>query len=410
MRADCVELEEKYFCFFQHSRKSTRRGTSKRAARRVSPRRLPPRVSAMPMHVLRVPSTDGVVLQVQDRGVWYPPSGASTTESHDPVTMLLVHANGFHGRVFDPVVKCLFARARHRGRAVRVISFDMRAHGGSTVPVSWSASEKKNNLRWNKFADDVLAVVGFVKNAKLNLHVIGHSLGAHASLRAEARCPGTFKSIYAFEPIFMVDAAKLGRGNVFSPDFTTAARKRKERFASKATALAVFKSKPPMNAFHAKAVASYVEYGFVEDTGDTSTATNDGEKQTHGAGVRLAMSKENEALVFANGGEEREVNFLLCDADGASLITCPHVTIARGSTQAGHDKSLVPFPAAMAPIVANVTGGALETHSEWNHFGPLCDPESFTSSVWEHCERSERAGSDPRSLALRRESTVRARL
>ena len=31
------------------------------------------------MRVLSVPSTDGVVLQVQDRGVWYPPSAPSSS-------------------------------------------------------------------------------------------------------------------------------------------------------------------------------------------------------------------------------------------------------------------------------------------------------------------------------------------
>mgnify|MGYP003317183652 CR=1 FL=1 len=91
------------------------------------------------MHVLSVPSTDGVVLQVQDRGVWYPPSAPSSShlegsDAEAPVTMLLVHANGFHGRVFDPLVDALRAGAESRGCAVRLVTFDMRAHGASTPP------------------------------------------------------------------------------------------------------------------------------------------------------------------------------------------------------------------------------------------------------------------------------------
>ena len=38
---------------------------------------------------------------------------------------------------------------------------------------------------------------------------IGHSLGAHAMLRAEASRPGTFASLYCFEPIFVCDPGKL---------------------------------------------------------------------------------------------------------------------------------------------------------------------------------------------------------
>lgn len=373
-----------------------------------------PRVSTTAMQVLRVPSMDGVVLQVQDRGVYYPPSKASSSESAQSdiqvVTMLLVHANGFHGHVWDPVVECLYASARTRGRGVRVLTFDLRAHGGSTVPDSTSSDALKNNLRWDKFADDVFAVVRRVKHTKLNvnLHVVGHSLGAHAAIRAEARAPGTFRSIYAFEPIFMVDAKKdlpSGGEFVFSPDLRKAASKRKERFESKAKALQVFKSKPPMNAFHDKALESYVEFGFVVDTEDTNESKNENEKRA--SSVCLAMSRKNEALVFSNGGEERTVDFLLRSDDGKqrSLVSCP-TTVVRGSTEAAHDKTYVPYPSAIAPVVASVIGtnARLETHSEWNHFGPLCDPKGFVESVWEHVGRSE--GDDSRAL----HKATRARL
>ena len=164
------------------------------------------------MRVFSVPSTDGVVLQVQDRGVWYPPSAPSSShlegaDAEAPVTMLLVHANGFHGRVFDQLVDALRAGAASRGRAVRLVTFDMRAHGASTPP---RVGEKTDTLRWDRFADDVLAAARAIreglpdnrvitqKNARARVHAVGHSLGAHAALRAEARVPGTFASIYAF--------------------------------------------------------------------------------------------------------------------------------------------------------------------------------------------------------------------
>ena len=363
------------------------------------------------MRVFSVPSTDGVVLQVQDRGVWYPPSAPSSShlegaDAEAPVTMLLVHANGFHGRVFDPLVDALRAGAASRGRAVRLVTFDMRAHGASTPP---RVGKKKDTLRWDRFADDVLAAARAIpfarglrekKNAK-EVHAVGHSLGAHAALRAEARSPGTFASIFAFEPIFVLPKGVLVPRGVFSPDLARAAAKRRESFASKAAALATFASKPPMRAFHRGALEAYVEHGFVvaEAEGDDADAadnthqmlrrreetkgeTSRGEKKR----VRLAMRRDDEALVFAHGGSETEALRTVC-SPGA--VSCP-VTIARGSTRATHDPAMIPYPAFVASVVAETMGPEtarrLETNEAWDHFAPVAVPGEFAERVWNHIE------------------------
>lgn len=363
------------------------------------------------MRVFSVPSTDGVVLQVQDRGVWYPPSAPSSShlegaDAEAPVTMLLVHANGFHGRVFDPLVDALRAGAASRGRAVRLVTFDMRAHGASTPP---RVGKKKDTLRWDRFADDVLAAARAIpfarglpekKNAK-EVHAVGHSLGAHAALRAEARSPGTFASIFAFEPIFVLPKGVPVPRGVFSPDLARAAAKRRESFASKAAALATFASKPPMRAFHRGALEAYVEHGFVvaEAEGDDADAADDthqmprrreetkgetsrGEKKR----VRLAMRRDDEALVFAHGGSETEALRTVC-SPGA--VSCP-VTIARGSTRATQDPAMIPYPAFVASVVAETMGPEtarrLETNEAWDHFAPVAVPGEFAERVWNHIE------------------------
>ena len=80
---------------------------------------------------MRVSSTDGVELEVHDLG-------------GDGPDLLLVHATGFHGRVWEPLAAHL--DGFHRW------SVDMRAHGDSTAP-------DDRPLEWDGFADDVLAVV-----------------------------------------------------------------------------------------------------------------------------------------------------------------------------------------------------------------------------------------------------------
>ena len=68
--------------------------------------------------------------------------------------MLLAHANGFHGRVFDPAVRAL----RDAGRPVRVITFDARAHGASTPPSATDPSRRARGAPMETFADDLVAV------------------------------------------------------------------------------------------------------------------------------------------------------------------------------------------------------------------------------------------------------------
>ena len=366
------------------------------------------------MRVLSVPSTDGVVLQVQDRGVWYPPSAPSSShlegaDAEAPVTMLLVHANGFHGRVFDPLVDALRAGAASRGRAVRLVTFDMRAHGASTPP---RVGKKKDTLRWDRFADDVLAAARAIpfaqglpgKKSAKEVHAVGHSLGAHAALRAEARSPGLFASIFAFEPIFVLPKGVPVPPGVFSPDLARAAAKRRESFASKAAALATYASKPPMRAFHRGALEAYVEHGFVvaESEGDDTDAADDrrpmpgrreetkGETARDGENktkrVRLAMRRDDEALVFKHGGSETEALRFVC-SPGA--VSCP-VTIARGSTKSTHDPLMIPYPAFVASVVAETMGpetaARLETNEKWDHFAPVAVPGEFAERVWNHIE------------------------
>ena len=52
------------------------------------------------MRTYHVPSTDGVVLEVHDRGT-SPSSSSAGLERDEPTVLLLAHANGFHSRTWD---------------------------------------------------------------------------------------------------------------------------------------------------------------------------------------------------------------------------------------------------------------------------------------------------------------------
>lgn len=330
----------------------------------------PPQLRAM--RIVRVPTSDSVVLEVQDHGVSASSPGGPGVERETPLTMLLAHANGFHGRVFDPAVRAL----RDAGRPVRVITFDARAHGASTPPSATDPSRRAAALRWETFADDLVAVARAMR-VDGRCVAVGHSLGAHAALRAEAEHPGTFTSIYAFEPIFVVPESKLPP-RVRKTPLAESARRRRRRFQSKRDAARAFGSKPPLSALHPDALRAYVEHGFVHDP-----KTHDGDGDERGEGVRLAMSPEDEAAVFDAGADETDALDRLRGG-----IRCP-VTVVRGSTRDPMDPRFVSYAAAVAPIVAEAVGPLATTEDApgMNHFGPVQDPAAFAKSVWRHVDR-----------------------
>ena len=109
-------------------------------------------------------------------------------------------------------------------------------------------------------------------------------------------------------------------------------------------------------------------------------------------GVRLALCRDDEALIFANGAAETEALRTVC-ASGA--VSCP-VTIARGSTRASHDATMIPYPAFVAAVVVETlnthtrreTATRLETRGGWDHFAPVADPGGFAERVWNHIDRA----------------------
>src|SRR5689334_12552943 len=105
--------------------------------------------------------------------------------------ILLAHPTGFHGRVWGPVAERLVAAGN------RVWSFDFRGHGDSDAP-----DPSGDDYTWDGFASDALAVVDHLELAGNPAMVAaGHSKGAAALILGEARRPGTYPRIWAYEPI-----------------------------------------------------------------------------------------------------------------------------------------------------------------------------------------------------------------
>jgi len=268
---------------------------------------------------VRVPTVDGVEIEVHDLG-------------GDGPSVLMCHATGFHGRVWEPL-------ASHLG-GLHCWAMDMRAHGDSTTPVD-------RPLEWYGFADDVLCVVDALGLDRP--FGVGHSKGGAALLLAEQARPGTFRSLWLYEPVVVPEPVAPTTDNPLS----AGARRRRATFASRDEAYANYASKPPFSALHPEVLRHYVDHGFA-DLPDGS--------------VTLKCTPEDESEVYAHG---------LSHGAFAALgeVRCP-TTIAVGRVD-------VPPAVFAGPIAGALADGHLASFDELGHFGPLEDPARMAAAVLE---------------------------
>ncbi len=254
--------------------------------------------------------------------------------------LLLVHATGFCAEVFRPLARQL----RHR---FHCWGLDLRAHGRSDRPVDGSFS-------WSGFATDVLAVIDH-----LELHRpfgFGHSCGGAAVLLAEEARPGTFASLYCFEPVILPEA---GAGRVIEDNpMSAAARRRRETFPSAEDAFVNFSAKPPFSDLDPEVLDLYVESGFELVPSD---------EQGDGRTIRLRCRREDEAEVYAHG-------FAHDAFDRLGEVDC-HVTLCCG------EHADLFGPTLLQADADRLSHSAVEIVPGIGHFGPLERPPLVAESV-----------------------------
>lgn len=275
------------------------------------------------MDSLRIRSSHGVELALYDFGGSGPP-------------LLMAHATGFHGRVWLPLAEQLRDH-------FHLFSLDFRAHGASTSPVD-------RNLGWAGVADDVLATVdAFGLEHPFGL---GHSMGGAGLLLAEQARPGTFRSLYVFEPIVFPVPEGVEPPPADANPLSAGALRRREVFASRSEARDNYASKAPLDCLDPEVLTAYVEYGFVD--------------RPDGA-VELACRREDEAECYRMGGVHGGF-------DRLGEVTCP-VTVASGALTNAINPTFARMQADAMP------NGSVEVFDFLGHFGPLEDPTAVAKAV-----------------------------
>jgi pimeloyl-ACP methyl ester carboxylesterase len=255
----------------------------------------------------------------------------------DGPDLLVAHATGFCAGVMVPL-------ASHLLRSFRCVLFDERYHGASGRPRSGSFS-------WEGFAMDAVAAID-----ALGLHEpygFGHSCGGAALLLAEEASPGTFASLYCYEPVVFPGDTPL-QASLQNNPLSAGALRRRSHFPTREDAYANFASKPPFDQLSDEALLAYVHHGFVEDPA---------------GGIRLACAREDEAQVYAHGFSHDAFARL-------GMVACP-VTLACGATTDAFG------PELLSALAERLDRAEVKVLAGLGHFGPLQDPRLVAESVAE---------------------------
>jgi pimeloyl-ACP methyl ester carboxylesterase len=248
-------------------------------------------------------------------------------------SLFLIHATGFHARVWDQVVACFADR--------HVIALELRGHGRSSfAPFS----------SWQDFGEDVTAAA---RSLGLQGAIgVGHSMGAHALVHAAAMLPDSFSRLVLIDPTLFAPQAYLQAPPV--SDVPHPVSLRKNHFASPEEMFQRFSDKVPYLAFQKEALRDYCFHGLLP--------TPDGK------GFHLACAPTTEGQIYNSARRDRTLY------NSIRAIDLPvRVIRARAS-----DPTILPFDTLGSPTwpaVAQEFRRGEDIHlPERTHMLPMEDP------------------------------------
>jgi len=162
--------------------------------------------------------------------------------AHPP--LLFAHATGFHGRLWDAVIRMLPGR--------RALAVDLRGHGRSGKPAP--------PYRWRAFGGDVAELVRALRLR--DVIGIGHSSGGHAMALAAALAPEAFRTVLLIDPtIFPVQRYRQPK---LDASFTL---RRKSHFRSPEEMMERFRTRSPFAAWKPEILCAYCQFGLLPQGG-----------------------------------------------------------------------------------------------------------------------------------------------
>ena len=263
----------------------------------------------------------------------------------EPVrTAFLIHATGFHGRVWDQIVRRLPADWR-------CIALEVRGHGRSEIPPD------PDGFSWHEMASDVVAF--FNDHDLRHVIAVGHSMGGCVTAMASAEMPDRIDALLLADPVIR-DAELIGKpglqgppakpGEKSGPNLVELSRKRRRLWPSAQAMFDSFADRGPFAGWDRRVLHDYCDYGLVSEGDEWA----------------LATEPESEARTFEQAAQTDPWPAL-------RRLTQPLVVLRAGlsgGTQSTTSKQLAGLPTATVKLI-----------EDSDHFIPMRRPDLIAREI-----------------------------
>jgi lipase len=264
-------------------------------------------------------------------------------------TLLLLHATGFHARLWDQVVA-------HLPDDYHVVAVDHLGHGRSHKPATMAD--------WTDSCRALLPLVDHLtqQNGGAPLVGCGHSMGGYVLALLAAQRPQAFRHILLIDPVIFAPEFYTGAHHIVPDPADHPVSKRRNHWDSAEQMQAHFSQRKPYATWQPDVLADYCQYGLLP-------ADDDG----NGGGLVLACPPLLEASIYQNA--QRSSPYDVADQIRADVT----VIRAKVAERAGEmDFSASPtWPQA----AAHLNHGRDIFWPEHSHFIPMEAPEKVAAML-----------------------------
>jgi lipase len=267
------------------------------------------------------------------------------TPCPDHPTLLLIHATGFHARLWDPVVAAL-------GEGWHVVAPDLRGHGRSYRPETLTD--------WLETAADVVEWADACLTGPVI--AVGHSMGAYVAARLAAVRPDFVERLVLVDPVMMApEVYGTDGGWSFTDPSEHPVARRRNGWVSTEEMVARFGQRLPYSNWEHTALEAYCHFGLVP--------------AASGEGLELGCPPFLEASCYI--GSLARSPYQWVDAITAPTIVVRARLAERSSTM---DFSISPT----WPRLAMMMPGGVDLHwKDLSHFIPMEAPERLARLIAE---------------------------
>lgn len=165
----------------------------------------------------------------------------------DRPSLLLIHATGFHARLWDPVVAAL-------GEGWHIVAPDLRGHGRSYRPETLTD--------WLETAADIVEWADACLTGPII--AVGHSMGAYVAARLAALRPDVVERLILVDPVMMApETYGTDGGWTFTDPAEHPVARRRNIWANAEEMIKRFAARLPYSNWERAALEAYCRFGLV---------------------------------------------------------------------------------------------------------------------------------------------------